>query len=58
MKVKPIVVPIIELSESAYEEIRDILLGAGYDYLVFPDFGSFRLDFPVVLRNRERRTAV
>jgi hypothetical protein len=58
MRVKPEVTPVLELSPQAYVEIRDLLLGGGYDYLVFPDFGSFQVDFPVILRNRERRTTV
>lgn len=44
----------MELSAAAYIEIRDILLGAGYDYLVFPDFGSFAMPTEFIIRNRER----
>ena len=54
MRVKPEITPVLELSQKAYIEVRDILLAGGYDYLVFPDFGSFRVDFPVIIRNVER----
>ncbi len=54
MRVKPEITPVLELSQKAYIEIRDLLLSGGYDYLVFPDFGSFRVDFPVIIRNVER----
>ncbi len=44
---------IIEVSPETYTEIRDQLLDAGYDYLIFPDFGSFSME-GFVIRNRER----
>lgn len=46
---------IIEVPSETYRVIRDAVLAAGYDWLVFPDFGSFSLD-GFVLRDRERRT--
>ncbi len=54
MRIKPEITPVLELSPKAYIEIRDLLLSGGYDYLVFPDFGSFRVDFPVIIRNTDR----
>ena len=45
---------IIEVSSGTYIEIRDLLLEAGYDYLVFPDHGLFSMD-GFVIKNRERQ---
>ena len=47
---------IIEITPAAYKEIWDKLAEAGYDWLVFPDFGQIAMDVFVV-RSSERRHA-
>ncbi len=44
---------IIELSSGAYKEIWEQLALAGYDWLIFPDFGQIAMD-GFVVRNGER----
>ncbi len=48
---------IIEISPSTYKEILDKLIEAGYDWLVWPDFGQISMD-GFVIRNVNRNAAV